>query len=300
MLEALIKFLAANAIAALMLSVGLRTDTAVVADLKQRWRLLLRALAVVWLGVPLLVLVAVWLFRVPPLGAATLVLMAICPGIPFVVKSTERASGSSRTALLVLLATAITAPVMVPLWAAVLARSSRFAFVVDAVTVLRVVLPSVILPFVIGRIINLVSERAAALLAKLATLVFVAGIAIAVAVLVAKAMPVLAASSPQVFVALVAATLAAAALGYAAGGPRAADRTALGYAAALGNPALALAIAARTVPTAEPLPLIAAYVVVRTLTLVPFGLWIRRRGSRGGATQAPRDLDVAHGHGRPP
>jgi len=295
MLQTLIKFLATNAISAFMLSVGLRTDTALVTDLKHRWSLLLRALAVVWLGVPLLVIVAVWLLRVPPLGTATLLLMAICPGVPLVVISTRRASGSSRTALLVLLATVITAPVMVPLWAAVIARISRFAFVVDAVTVLRVVIPGVILPFVIGRIINLVSQRAAVLLAKLAIIVFVAGIAPAIAVLVVKAIPVLVAGSLQVFVALVVVTLGAAVLGYAAGGPHAPDRTALGYAAALGNPALALAIAGRTVPTAEPLPLVAAYVLVRALTLVPFGLWTRRRGSRGGAPQVPHEIDVAHG-----
>jgi BASS family bile acid:Na+ symporter len=300
MLHTLIRFVAANAISAFMLSVGLRTDTALVADLKHRWGLVLRALAVVWLGVPLLVIVAVWLLRVPPLGTATLLLMAICPGVPFVVISTKRASGSARTALLVLLATLITAPVMVPLWAAVIARSSRFVFVVDAMTVLRVIIPSVILPFAIGRIINRVSQRAAVTLAKLATIMFVAGIAIAVAVLVVKAIPVLAASSLQAFVAVVVVTLAAAALGYAAGGPHAPDRIALGYAAALGNPALALAIAARTVPTADPLPLVAAYVLVRILTLVPFGLWSQRRSSRGGATQGPRDLDEAHGHGRPP
>jgi len=291
-LQALIRFLAANAISAFMLSIGLRTDTTIVADLKQQWRLILRALAVVWLGVPALVILAVRAFQVPPIGTTTLLLMALCPGFPILVKFTERAGGSSRTALLVLLATALTAPVMVPPWAAIIAQRSRFAFVVDAVTVLEVVIPSVILPFVIGRIIHLVSERAAVMLAKLATIVFVAGMAITLVVLTVKAIPVLAASSPQVFVALIFSTLAAAALGYAVGGPRTPDRIALGYAAALGNPALALAIAARTAPDTEFLPLVGAYVLVRTLTLIPFGRWIRRRASH--------DIDVAHGHGRPP
>jgi len=279
-LQALIRFLAANAISAFMLSIGLRTDPAIVVDLKQQWRLVLRALAVVWLAVPVLVILAVRAFQVPPIGTTTLLLMALCPGIPLLVRSTERAGGSSRTALLVLLATVLTAPVMVPLWAEIHAQSSRVVFVVDPVTVLQVVLPSVILPYVMGQIIHLVSERAAVLLAKLATLVFVAGMAVVIVVLVIKAIPVLAVSSPQVFVAVIVSTLAAAALGYAVGGPRAPDRIALGYAAALGNPALALAIAARTAPAAEFLPLVAAYVVVRTLTLVPFGRWIQRRASR--------------------
>lgn len=283
-----------------MLSIGLRTDTAIVADLKQQWRLVLRALAVVWLGVPVLVILAVWAFRVPPIGTATLLLMALCPGFPILVKFTERAGGSSRTALLVLLATALTAPVMVPPWAAIIAQRSQFAFVVDAVTVLEVIIPSVILPFVMGWIIHLVSERAAVMLAKLATIVFVAGIAITFVVLVVEGIPVLAASSLQVFVALAVSTLAAAALGYAVGGPHGRDRIALGYAAALGNPALALAIAARTAPADEHLPLFAAYVLVRTLTLVPFGRWIQRRALRDDATQVPHDLDVAYGYGRPP
>jgi BASS family bile acid:Na+ symporter len=274
-----------------MLSIGLRTDTTIVADLKQQWRLILRALAVVWLGVPALVILAVRAFQVPPIGTTTLLLMALCPGIPLLVRSAEQAGGSSRTALLVLLATALTAPVMVPLWAEIHAQSSRVVFVVDAVTVLKVVIPSVILPYVMGRIISyLVSKRAAVMLAKLATIVFVAGFAITLVVLVIKAIPVLTASSPQVFVALIISTLAAAALGYAVGGPRAPDRIALGYAAALGNPALALAIAARTAPDTAFLPLVGAYVLVRTLTLIPFGRWIRRRA---------HEIDVTHGCGAP-
>jgi BASS family bile acid:Na+ symporter len=279
MLHSLIELLGRHAITALVLSVGLATNTAVIADLARRGNLVLRALAVVWVGVPVFAIAAVALLRLPPLGALALVIVAICPGVPLVLKSASRAHGSRRTALLVLLATAITAPLMIPLWSAVLSRTTHYAVAIDPIEVVRVVVPSVIVPFVVGRLVRIAAPRVAEVLAKIANIVFLAGIAVLLVVAVSKALPVLAAASLRAVMATVLVTLAAFVVGYLAGQPRAEDRTALAYAAALGNPALALAVAAGSFPTSEPLPLIAAYVLVRAAVLIPLGLWLRRRAA---------------------
>ncbi len=290
-LHALLLFLAKHAIAALMFATGLVTTTAIARHVRERWPLLLRALLVVWVVVPLATLAIVTVLRAPPIATIALLLVAICPGVPLVLRSTGKAEGSTETALMVLLATAITAPLLIPLWAAILARVTPYVFAVDAGVVLRVIVPVVLVPFLLGRIIQAISQPVAGVLAKVANALFIAGILVAVIGIVARARGLIVQTSLIAYVALAAVTLASAALGYLAGGPRREDRTALTYAAALGNPALALAIVSHTAPSAQALPVLGLLVLVRAIVLVPVGLWLRAPRSSSAADRAPQRRD---------
>jgi BASS family bile acid:Na+ symporter len=287
--------LAAYAIAALMLAIGLQTDRAIVRDLAARAGLVARALAVAWIGVPVLALIVVSLVRTEPLATLAIVVMAICPGVPLVVRKTRKAGGDPELSLAVLIATALSAIVMVPLWVEILDRVTPIHLAIDRAGVAAILLPKVLLPFAIGRVVNHVAPRVAAALARVALGVFVAGLVVLVIAVVPRALPLLARAHAPGIAALALVTLGAAALGYLAGGKRHDHRISFAYAAALGNPALAIALLAPTVQ-ARAVALVVAYVALRAIALVPFGIWLKRQ-RHGGAS--PRTAaGVAHAHGR--
>ena len=260
----------------LMLAVGLLTTPRALRALGRRWELALRELVVVWIAVPLLALLVTAVFRTPPIATGMLLIMAACPGVPLLVMAVRRHGGDVDTALLVLLATSLSALVMVPVWVAILSRIRHVDFAMPVSGVLAVLLRNVLLPFLAGMIVRAVtSARSARRLARIAMALFAVGTAVLVIALFSKGIPVLREATPRAFVAMIVMTFAAASIGFFAGGPRFEDRTTLAYASALGNPALAIAVVARNAPDAPALALVAGYVIVRTLTLVPFGVWLR-------------------------
>jgi BASS family bile acid:Na+ symporter len=303
MLRTLLMFIAAHSIAALMLSAGLLTDHAVFRELVTRWKLVVRALAVVWIGVPILAVIVVEVLHMRSVATATLLVVAICPGVPMVLESSKLAHGDRDTTLLVLITTAIAALVMVPLWTAILARATPLELSISPRAVALVLVPNVLFPFAVGRIVSLVFPRIARPLGRACSIVFFVGIAIFVVVIVIKGVPVLRQINVRGVAGVVIVTLGAAIMGYFAGRPRPEDRVSVAFAAALGNPMLATAVVAPIFPSAEALPIIAAYLLLRTATLIPFNLWLRRHGSGGKRTPLPRDPgfphdgDVAHARG---
>src|SRR5262245_59263071 len=142
-------FIATYALAMLMLSVGLRTDHPVLFELKARWKVIVRALLVVWLGVPALALLVLYLLKPSQVEAAALIVMAVSPGVPLVLRQSGKAHGDAKTSLLVLIATAITALIMVPIWAAAITHFTRLDLEISLRSVASVLLPTVIIPYVI-------------------------------------------------------------------------------------------------------------------------------------------------------
>jgi predicted Na+-dependent transporter len=296
MLSTLLHFLAAHAVAALMLSVGLQTDHSVFRELARRWRLVARALAVVWIGVPVLAILVSELFALRRIGTATLLIMAISPGVPLLLPNARRAHGDYETALLVLISTAITALVLVPLWAAFLSRTTSIELPVEPIDVAVTLIPSVLIPFAAGRIITDLSPRIAAVLARIFTIVFAIGFVLLLVGLTPKAIPLLRDLTLRGVLAVIVLTLGSAAMGYAAGGPLPGARISVAFAAALGNPALAAAVAERTYPVRVVMPVIGVFLLLRALSLIPFRLWLSRH--RAGAPPPPPDRDLAPARGR--
>jgi predicted Na+-dependent transporter len=272
----IIHLLASQAIAALMLTAGLMTDRAVFADVGKRWSVLLVALVVLWVAEPLVVLGIVRLLNVSRREEALLLLMAISPGLPLVLQSVVKGHGSRQLSLVILLATAFMAPLLVPAWVVIVDRALDLPLHVSALDVLRVVAMSAILPFAVGRVVNQLAPRTAHRIAKVTNILFVVGILILGAVVIAKSYGLIFEISWRTYVAIALATFAALAIGYIAGGPDRENRIAVAYAAAFGNPALALAIAAASFPAnSNALPLVGVYVLVRLVALIPFNLWAR-------------------------
>jgi BASS family bile acid:Na+ symporter len=274
MLATVASFLASHAVAMLMLSAGLHTQSSILLDFHARRRVLARAVMVVWLAVPLLALVVVYLVRPAPLHATTLLVMAVCPGVPLVLRRSKQSRGDAKTTLLILIATALTAFVMIPLWMLVLNRVAGLALTMGLRDVATVLVPSIVLPFVIGRIVVVLSPRIAKPLAAIAEALFIAGLAVIVIAVISHAGASFRELGARELLAAVLVPLGAAALGYWAGRPAIGDRVSTTYAAALGNPALALAVMAHS--QHSKVPALIAFLVMRGLALLPVKLMLRR------------------------
>jgi predicted Na+-dependent transporter len=212
--------------------------------------------------------------------------MAICPGVPLLLRKTEKAHADRDTALIVLLATLSTAIVLTPAWALVLDRITVLDLHIRIRDVVVVILPTVVVPYVLGRTIYTLSPRVAAPLASIANALFVAGLAIILVVLVVRTGLGLGQISLRGALACILIGFGAAAIGYFATHAGFARQTSIAYAAAFGNPALALAVMARSYEE-KAAPLIVLFLVLRTLVFVPINLWIRHgRSTQQGLTYA--------------
>jgi BASS family bile acid:Na+ symporter len=278
-MEAIARFLAAHAVALLMLAVGLRTPSAIVADIAGRWSTLMRALAVVWIAVPLLALLVVYALQPPPTAAGTLIVMAICPGVPLVLGKSKRSRGDATLSLLVLIATAITALVLVPLWAAVLTHVSSFELTFGMRDAAAVLVPNVVLPFAVGRVIREAAPRIARPAQVIAELLFFAGIAILVVVALVRSGSAIRLLTVRDVAAAALISIGAGALGYIVAPSSHPARVSLTYAAALGNPALALSVMMLSYRHVKVVPFVLAFVLVRAVALLPFSLLFRRQAA---------------------
>jgi BASS family bile acid:Na+ symporter len=297
MLATIGHFIAAHAIAMFMLSVGLRTDRAVFRSLLTRRRLVLRALAVVWIGVPLLAVAVILALEPSPLGTLALAMMAICPGVPLVLRRARKAAGDVDASVLVLVVTLLTAIVMIPLWAVLLTHFTRIDIALRPRDIAAILLPGILIPFAIGRLIHELAPKLAPKLAKVTDVLFLAGIVLLLIVLLPKSVPAFRELGVRDYVAAFVIALGATALGYAAAGPPREQRISLAIAASLGNPALALMALTHvsdrdyaTMGTAAVL----VFILVRFVAFFPFKLWLDHTGHGVGGPPASDQLAHAH------
>ncbi len=116
MLKSIIVFALSNIIVLYMFSVGLAARPEDFRQVAQRPALYGRALAVVLVAVPLVAYALARLFRLPPVAAGALVLTAICPGAPLLLKQARSLNASPTTSLNLLLLLTVCTLVTVPLW----------------------------------------------------------------------------------------------------------------------------------------------------------------------------------------
>lgn len=279
MIASVVSVLVRNMAVALMLAVGLTTTPAALRAAWSERGLVVAALIVLEIIVPLVALATV---EVVPLGmfaTAIIAVMAVCPGAPMIVRAThDRALGMVIVGLVSLLA-----PVTVAVWLTVLARVLPFRVSIRPAVVAELTLLKIVVPLAIGVVVVTAWPRVARVLARVALGVFIVGFGIALVLALIKGLPVLARTGPWAFVALFIVVAASIALGHWAGGPRLEDRSALATIAVLGNPALGAAVIAASFGSQDVLALVAAYVIGRTLMLVPYTAtvwWVARRRAR--------------------
>lgn len=294
MVELIVKLVLANMVLALMLSIGLAVRPRELAQVVHHPRLYLRALLVMEIGVPLLAMVVVSGLALSPLATGLILLMAICPGAPFIpLVSKTKGEVYSTVGLNLLLLASVLAPLSIPAWVAILDRLYPFELQITPVQVAARVVPVVILPIVAGIAIRALSPRVADVLARVVHYIFIVTFVIAIAIGLVLGAPVFLELSVRTLLAVVLVVSGTAVMGAWAARTQPGARRAVVFSTVLGNPGIALAIVAASYPDLRAGAFIIAYLVLRRLALVPFELWIKRRATP--AAHPPLDRAQAVG-----
>lgn len=279
MVAALASFLARNAMAALVLAIGLQTTTfALVATWAKR-ALVAKALLVLFAGVPVLAIAAITILPVGTQAGTLLAVMAACPGAPIVFRSFR----DRPVAVTIIAVVSLLAPLTASLWLAILDHAFGLDLKVASVTLARVTARQLI-PLALGVGVASLWPRFAARLSRVAWMSFWGGFAIAIAVALYKGAPALWTVGPWPLLAVAVIVIGSIAMGHWAGTPSLQDRRLLATIAVLGNPALAIAVIAATYPGFRAGALLFGYLIARALALLPYTLWSRRRVRRPPGT----------------
>ena len=232
-------------------------------------------LAVIWIAIPLFTALVILGLGVVGTSAALLLLMSVCPGLPNLLTWARIARSSITIAFVALLVTAATEPFMIPYWTRLLSKFLPIDLTVQPSDVLNVIVPTVLLPIVLGFLVRKISLRATEVLARISDYIDVAGTVATIAVILYQGLPRLTYVPPAALVALVIITFGYAAFGFWAARPNLDEQKAIAAAAALGNPALALVIVEVSYLELQAAVLVSIYIVVRAIAMAPLIWWLR-------------------------
>jgi bile acid:Na+ symporter, BASS family len=280
MLRTIAELLVGNLIEMVMLSAGLRARPERLLAEVRRPALVMRELLVLGLGVPLLTLLVVLLLPVPPRAGVVAVLFGICPAAPVLLRSFQKRETAASKALAVVVIALGASVFIVPSWIWALNRFFALGIRLSPVTLFAVLALKIFVPLFLGMAVHRFLPRVAELVVRVLTVVIIVGILLALVVLVAVGAGTLRLVTLPVIVALVLVATGCAILGKFAGGSDPELREILGRTAMMGNPALALAIIAASYPSLDIGGLVAAYLICRGLTTLPYSLFAWRHGVR--------------------
>ncbi|NUP09768.1 MAG: hypothetical protein HOW73_27295 [Polyangiaceae bacterium] len=252
----------------LIMSAALRTGTGAWAAFRSRPVLFVRALVAVWVVIPLLAMAIARAFSLTGETRGALILLSISPGIPVLLSAARRRGPSALTDGLVFLAlVALTAPLFLPIWAQILKAVYSAQLVAKPLDLAMTLLPTIYIPMALGIVIHKQWPRRARTFAKLLEIAANVGTVFAVILLLRIGFPVLRTLQPALLFAAPLLFLACGYAGWLAAAQHRDDRKLFALAAALGNPALGLALIATTYPTERAAAVAAAILIVRTLCL---------------------------------
>jgi predicted Na+-dependent transporter len=274
-----VPLLATGTVAALVLGVALSTRLGAVRREAAEGRFW-RGLAVGLLGVPTLAMAAAAVFPLTPVGKALLILMGIAPGAPMLLNKARASKGNVPLAVLLSVALSFCSAALVPAGIAVANRLFSFALRGSVAAVARTLLPSLWGPLAVGLGLRAVWPGAADRLAPVARALAAVGLGVLGVLVFVSSWRYVATPTPWAWVAVVALTVGAAAMGDRAAGGRPEDQRTVAYAVVLGNPSLAILVARESYPEMKLAPFVIIFAVVRALVLIVWDRVAIRRGSR--------------------
>jgi bile acid:Na+ symporter, BASS family len=255
-------------------------------ELTYLWRqpgLLLRSLIAVVLLVPMVVVLLLWVFDLPPAMATGLGVLAAAPGAPLTYKRSQMAGGDPAYTASLQLTLALLAVGITPLTLALF--SSLFDVVIEGVTLFQVarqVAQVTFLPVIIGLSFKQLAPRLAEVLRKpvfvLANILFI--LLLLMLILLLAFAPKLRAMLHVGGIAMVAILLmvvVSLAIGHLLGGPRRNQRSALATACIARNIGLALFIAELSDYGQHFIPTLLTYMILGGLLAVPYAVWSKRQ-----------------------
>jgi BASS family bile acid:Na+ symporter len=267
----------------LMFALGVNHSFEQLTSLWRRPGLLLRSLLAVVFLVPMVVVLLLWVFDLPPAVATGLAVLAAAPGAPLTYKRSQMAGGDPTYSASLQLTLALLAVVITPVILAMF--SVLFELETEQVTLFKVALQVAevtFLPVIIGLLIQRFAPKLAKAIVKpvqvIANVLFILLLVLIVVILVIapdlRAMLNLGGLPVAAILLMVAVSLT---IGHLLGGPRRDQRSTLATACIARNVGLALFIAGLNDYGQHFIPTLLTYMILGGLLAIPYAVWSKRQ-----------------------
>lgn len=262
-----------------VLGVGLHSSPRDAAYLLRHPKLLLKTIVSMNIAMPLFALWLTVVFNLAPPIRLALVALALSPVPPFLPPKIAQSGGEAAYNIGLLTAASILSIVIIPFSVHLLGALFSLSIDVPWTLIAKLVGASILIPLALGIGVRQFAPSIAQRMDR-------PTLALGLGLLVVSFLPVLIRTWPNIvalvgngtLVAITAITLAGLAIGHLLGGPIHGDRVVLALSTSSRHPAVAMAIAAATLPSIE---LVGAAIIlallVSTIISIPYTMWSRRR-----------------------
>lgn len=271
-----------------MLTIGVMRSPGQLASVWQRPEVLLRSLIAVLVLVPMVVVILLWVFDLPPAVATGLAILAAAPGAPLTTKRAQMAAAdlnyvSSLQLALAMLAVVVTPVTLTIFYALFELQTER----VGMRSVVQQVATVTFLPIVIGLLLQRTAPKLVARISRpvqliangLFALMALAVIGLFVFVPDARAMLAVGWSA---YTAIAIMAIAALAIGHGLARPAQSQRSALAVASVARNIGLALFVLGLSEAGRSSVPTVIVYLVLGVIIASLYSVWSKRQSSVEG------------------
>jgi BASS family bile acid:Na+ symporter len=277
------KLVAVVMLVSLTFGAGLQVDREHLIAILKNVGLLGRALLANFVIVPILGVVLAKLFRLPPQVATGFLLMAIAPGVPFVLASVRKRGGRLGLAVALALFLPLLSIVTVPLTAQLVLPTEAVAQLPLGKFVVTLLLFQ-LLPLLAGIAVGYRAPAIAPRLEPVFRYVFIASVLVLVILYAPKlAEGVAAVYGSNGMWAMLCLCILAMVTGWVLGGPERADRRVLGIGTTLRNIGLAALIATTSFRGSQVAAAVLAYLLIQFVVTAVVGIYFTRTAARSTA-----------------
>jgi BASS family bile acid:Na+ symporter len=266
---------------AMVFSIGLGVSPGDLLALIRRPGLLVRSLVSIFLVMLVAALGVAAIANLRHPIEIVIVALALAPIPPLLPKKETKAGGESGYIYGLLVAAALFAIVWIPLAITLVSRIVGISLSAGLSSVVTIVVVLIVAPLVAGALVNryapAFADRIRTTVARLATLVLLAGLALILAKTWRTMLDLI---GNGTLLALAGFVLVGLISGQLLGGPKAEDRSVLALATASRHPGIALYLATANFPQEKAIPAaVVLYLLVSTILALPYVAWRRRSGA---------------------
>jgi BASS family bile acid:Na+ symporter len=259
---------------------GLHADRDDLLYLFRRPRLLLLSIVAMFIVMPVVALMMEVYLDFPHAARVGLVVVALSPIPQLLPKDLVSAGGKSSYAFGLALAMAVLSIVISPFLVHFIGRLMNRPFDVGTGTIAGVMVPTVIVPLLLGlavrRLLPKVAARIASPMVAAANVLLLLALVALLALVMGSVIDVF---TLRAFLAMVVFVGVGLAVGHLLGGPDPDDSVVLAIACAKRNPGIAIAIASQVFPEEAFAPTVIMYALVVGVVVTPYVNWVKRRAT---------------------
>ncbi len=261
----------------LMLAIGVNFSKEKFIFLWRDLNKLLRSLLAVIVLVPLIVILLLWVLKLPPESATVLALLAASPGAPLTTKRSEMAGVSTPYSTSLQLTLAILAVIITPLTVSLFDTIFDLSIKVTAINIAKQVIQVQFLPIGIGVLLQKIqpqlTEKISKPLTILANILFI----IMVLIILPVAISLIFKMDLLSIIAIIITALASLLIGHFLGGTDLHERSALAISSIARNIGLVLFILLLNGVAKPFIPALISYTILGAIIAFPYSFWSKRQ-----------------------